>query len=100
MQLEIITKDDLKGLELKMDEILSLIKPNKHDSKNGWYRSREVRQMLKISDGTLKNYRDNGTMPFRKIGGTYYYSSDSVMSLFNKPNSLPTNNHVCPPNQK
>ncbi|MDP1809796.1 MAG: helix-turn-helix domain-containing protein [Sediminibacterium sp.] len=87
MQLEIITKDDLKGLELKMDEILSLFTPDKHFSKNGWLRSREVRHLLKISDGTLKNYRDNGTVPYRKIGGTYYYSSESVNALFNNTNN-------------
>ena len=80
-----ITKEDIKGLESKLDEIMSLFKPLQIPGNNSWQKSSDVKKLLKISDGTLKKYRDNGTIPYRKIGGSFYYSSESVMALFKKP---------------
>jgi hypothetical protein len=34
--------------------------------------------MLKISAGTLNNFRVNGTLPFSKIGGIIYYDSAAI----------------------
>lgn len=36
-------------------------------------RNSDVKKILKISDSTLAGLRQNGTIPFSKIGGTIYY---------------------------
>ncbi|MFD2967737.1 helix-turn-helix domain-containing protein [Sphingobacterium bambusae] len=43
-----------------------------------WLRSAEVRKMLGISPGTLQNLRVNGTLPYRKIGGSMFYARQDI----------------------
>ena len=46
-----------------------------------WLRSAEVRKLLKISPGTLQNLRIKGTLPYEKIGGTFYYAYADIVQL-------------------
>ena len=83
MEINIVTMEDL--MELKQ-EILSEInhildiKINKEDSRH-WYRSAEVRKMLKISPGTLQNLRIKGTLLYRKVGGTMFYKRKDILKM-------------------
>jgi len=43
-----------------------------------WLKSYQVKSILKVSDNTLQTRRDNGTIPFTKIGGILYYSIDDI----------------------
>jgi len=43
-----------------------------------WLKSYQVKNILKVSDNTLQTLRDNGTIPFTKIGGILYYSIDDI----------------------
>ncbi len=43
--------------------------------------SAEVLKLLGICRRTLQNYRNNGTLKFRKIGGKCYYSRRDLLSL-------------------
>jgi hypothetical protein len=53
MQLEIITKDDLKQFKTELlNDIKEIVKPQKKAQE--WLKSAEVRKMLNISPGTLK----------------------------------------------
>jgi hypothetical protein len=38
-----------------------------------WLKSAEIKQLLKISTGTLHNLRVNGIIPFTKIQGVVFY---------------------------
>lgn len=49
-----------------------------------WLKSRAVRKMLDISPGTLQNLRITGKVRFKKVLGSYYYSKEDLMRLFNE----------------
>jgi hypothetical protein len=81
MNLEIITKEDLKQLKTEMlAEIRQLIKPEDRQRKQ-WLKSAEVRKLLNIPPGTLQNLRINGTLRFTKIGGMMYYKLEDINRL-------------------
>lgn len=53
-----------------------------------WLRSKDVREMLGISDSTLQTMRIKGTIPAYKLGPTWFYREDEILdTLFaNKVN--------------
>nr|WP_121272847.1 helix-turn-helix domain-containing protein [Pedobacter schmidteae] len=80
MQVEIITKDDLKQFKAELlNDISAIVKPQEKASE--WLKSAEVRKMLNISPGTLQNLRINGTLRYTKIGGMMYYKLEDITSL-------------------
>ena len=81
MNLEVITKEDLKEFKNEMlSEIKQLIQPKQEQSKQ-WLKSVEVRKLLKISPGTLQNLRINGTLRFTRIGSLLYYKQEDINKL-------------------
>lgn len=84
--ISILTKQDLVYFKDELfKEILILLKGTKI-RKEEWLKSSEVQHLLKISAGTLQNYRINGTLPFKKIGGTLYYKYQDIEKLLNGDN--------------
>lgn len=80
MQVEIITKDDLKQFKAELlNEIKAIVKPQ--GKVKEWLKSAEVRKLLNISPGTLQNLRINGTLRYTKIGGTMYYKLEDITRL-------------------
>jgi hypothetical protein len=43
-----------------------------------WLKSVEIRKLLNISPGTLQTLRNNGKLPFSKIGGLIYYDAHEI----------------------
>lgn len=81
MNVELITKDDLKQFKSELIlELKQIFKPETAHTKQ-WLRSAEVRKLLKISAGTLQNLRINGTLPFRKIGSIMYYAYNDILRV-------------------
>ncbi len=80
MNIEFITKEDLKKLEDLLYEIKGLLKPGQGQSKQ-CLKSYEVRKLLNISSGTLQNLRVNGTLRYTKIGGLLYYKREDIETL-------------------
>jgi len=81
MNVELITKDDLKNLKTEMlSEIRQLMKPGQSENRQ-WLKSAEVRKLLGISPGTLQNLRINGTLHYTKIGGMMYYKMEDITKL-------------------
>lgn len=77
--MDIITMEDLNQFKSELlREMKGIIGQNNEGQNKEWLRSTEVRKMLKISAGTLQNLRINGTLPFRKIGGSMYYSKTEI----------------------
>ena len=80
MNIEFITKDDLRKIENLLGEIKVLLKPEQGQSKQ-WLKSAEVRKLLNISPGTLQNLRINGTLRYTKIGGMLDYKLEDITRL-------------------
>jgi Helix-turn-helix domain len=76
---QLVTLADLEKFRvtLMMDIKLilegSLGKPAKR-----WLKSHEVRKLLNISYGTLQTLRNNGKLPYTRIGGLIYYDAVEI----------------------
>ena len=82
MNLEIITKEDLKEFKSELlTEIRQLIQPGQGQSKQ-WLKSVEVRKLLNISPGTLQNLRINGTLNYTRIGSISITSRKTLISYW------------------
>ena len=76
---ELITRKDLKDFEQNLLKSLSELIKSEQPKK--WLKSSEVRELLKISPGTLQNLRINGKLKYSKIGGLIYYSYENLMEM-------------------
>ncbi|MCJ8208565.1 helix-turn-helix domain-containing protein [Mucilaginibacter sp. RS28] len=82
MNLEIITKEDLRKFESRLlTKIKKLVQLNGHGVSKQWLKSNDVRKLLKISPGTLQNLRINGTLRYTKIGSIVYYKQEDINKL-------------------
>ncbi len=83
MKIDIITTEDLRQFKTELlQEMKGIIGQARDNGSNvEWLRSAQVRKMLNISAGTLQNLRINGTLPFRKIGGTMYHSRIQIEKI-------------------
>lgn len=83
MEIDIITMEEL--LQVKQEivaEIKQALETRSEKTESRlWFRSAEVRKMLNISPGTLQNLRINGTLPYRKIGGTIFYNRADIQRM-------------------
>ena len=77
MNVELVTREDLKRLEDLLKEIKQIVQPGQSQPKK-WLKSSEVRKMLNISPGTLQNLRINGTLRFTKMGSIMYYKLEDI----------------------
>lgn len=49
--------------------------------KKAWVDNQDVMQMLHISPRTLQTYRSNGTIPYSKVNGKFYYKVADIEEL-------------------
>ena len=78
MTMDIITKEDLQAFRLQLlQDIKNLISKPETTSRQ-WLKSSEVRQLLKISPGTLQNLRIRGVLRYTKMGGSLYYKQEDI----------------------
>jgi len=83
MATEIITREDLEEFGNKLiDQIKALVGGGStQGNQSKWIKSYQVKNLLKISSNTLQTLRDNGTLPFTKIGGILYYSFEDIQKV-------------------
>jgi len=82
MATEVITKADLEDFrKLLLEDIRQLIGAKTEAPMGKWLKSYQVKNLLKISAGTLQNLRVNGTIPFTRIGNIIYYKADDIAQL-------------------
>ncbi|MGN6398299.1 MAG: helix-turn-helix domain-containing protein [Mucilaginibacter sp.] len=82
MNVELITKDDLREFESKLlTEIKRIVQVGGESASKNWLKSNDVRKLLKISPGTLQNLRINGTLSFTRIGSIIYYKQEDINKL-------------------
>ena len=83
LQHQIVTKRDLLNFgNLLLSEIKNT--NNTDTSPKPWLKSAEVREILKISPGTLQNLRINGTLKYKRIGGIIYYNYEDIVNMLDK----------------
>ena len=83
LQHQIVTKRDLLNFgNLLLNEIKNT--NNTDTSPKQWLKSAEVRELLKISPGTLQNLRINGTLKYKRIGGIIYYNYEDIVKMLEK----------------
>ncbi len=89
MEIDIVTREDLRQFKREMlDEFKQIIESKAKDSfDREWLKSAEVRKLLGISPGTLQNLRINGTLPYRKVGGSMYYRRENIRKMMEGSNS-------------
>lgn len=76
---QLITIDDLSDFKSQLlFEIKSLFKEHHGQPIKQWIKSNEVRKLLNISPGTLQSMRVKGILPFTRIGGVIFYSSEDI----------------------
>jgi hypothetical protein len=81
MTVELITKDDLEQFRQSMLQDLKLLLTKRNEEPQKYLKSYQVKNMLKISGGTLHTLRANGTLKFTRIGHIIYYNYEDIMQL-------------------
>jgi len=82
MAAEIITREDLQEFgERLLNQMKALLGGDSTEEQKKFLKSYQVKNLLKISDNTLQNLRQNGTIPFTKIGGILYYNYEDIMKV-------------------
>lgn len=80
---QVVTKRDLLNFgNLLLNEIKNT--KTTDTSTKQWLKSAEVRNILKISPGTLQNLRINGTLKYKRIGGIIYYNYEDIVKMLEK----------------
>ena len=83
MEINIITKEDLQELKSELLEDIKNLLLIKESDDRLWLRSTEVRELLKISSGTLQNLRISGALQYSRIGGILYYNYKDIKKMLN-----------------
>lgn len=81
MEVNIITKEDLHNFKSELLEDIKILFNIKILEQKSWLKSSEVRELLKISSGTLQNLRANVKLSYTRIGGTLYYNYNHIEKL-------------------
>ncbi|WP_304343956.1 helix-turn-helix domain-containing protein [Chryseobacterium koreense] len=84
MAVSIITKEDLQEFKTELLEEIKNLFHIKTSEQKLWLRSSEVKELLKISSGTLQNLRVNGTLRYSRVGGTLYYNYQDIEKMLNQ----------------
>lgn len=81
MSILVITAEDLeRQLQKVVDEVKSAV-TNNNSSNVRWIRSKQVKELLGISDSKLQTMRINRSITYSQIDGTYFYDKESILSL-------------------
>ena len=81
MSTQSVTKQDLTELKTELLKELRKLVVYTGPQARKLLRSHEVKELLKISSGTLQTLRENGVLTHLKIGGSIYYPYDDIVQL-------------------
>ena len=77
----IITREDLDEFKADLIREIRKILSEKQPVSQQWLKSPDIKRMLGISHGTLQHLRNNGTLPFTKVGGVIYYDLQDIQQV-------------------
>ncbi len=78
---DLATKQDLFELRAIL---LQALKGESTNERREWLRTKEVKKMLHLSDGSLANLRVKKLLNPTKIEGVYYYKLSEIESLLER----------------
>ncbi len=79
---QLLTQGDLINFKNEiLLEFKRILKESNGEPGKRWLKSTEVKKILGISHGFLQTLRDNGTLPFTKIGGSIYYDYEDICKM-------------------
>jgi hypothetical protein len=78
---EIATKEDLRDMLNDLSKKIEDTLESKREEVR-FIKSKQVREMLSISEGTLKEYRIKGVIKYQKVNGTFYYKEKEIIGTF------------------
>ncbi|AFD07252.1 helix-turn-helix domain-containing protein [Solitalea canadensis] len=78
MQIEIITKEDLNEFKKELLEEVRKLLSSGTILQSEYLKSWEVCKLLKISPGILQTLRKTRKLPYKKIGGSIFYSKIDI----------------------
>jgi hypothetical protein len=81
MDVHLITKEDLDDFRGKLLQELKDFFSGRTEEPKKYLKSYQVKNLLKISSGTLHTLRSNGTVKFTRIGHIIYYNYEDIMQL-------------------
>ena len=81
MIVNLITQEDLKEFKTELQKDIKNLFNIKVSEQKLWLRSSEVKELLKISSGTLQNLRIKGTLSYTRVGGTLYYNYKDIEKM-------------------
>lgn len=81
-----ILSHEIRELKLRIERIRT---NKKSYLKETWIDNQEVMQMLHISQRTLQTLRSNGTIPYSKIKGKFYYKVTDIERILESNYSNP-----------
>ena len=84
MEINLATKQDLEDLRKDILAALASYFSKKPLTEKKWLRSKEVRDILKISNNTLQALRVSGKLAGTKVNGLWYYKYEDIEVLLNE----------------
>lgn len=87
---QLITIGDLETFKTDLlTEIAGIVKTNTGQAAKRWLKATEVRKLLGLSPNTLKNLRNNGTLPYTQLGGVFYFDYNDLQKVFEELKTAP-----------
>lgn len=80
MQVELITKQDLNGVESRLDQLINSLHANVVQS-NGIYTTAELARKLRVSTRTIQMWRSRRLIEYHKINRKVYYTENAVIAF-------------------
>ncbi|MDF2190553.1 helix-turn-helix domain-containing protein [Paraflavitalea sp. CAU 1676] len=85
-----VTAEDLQEFKKELlVSIKALIASMPDQPSKRWLKTYEVMEILNLSAGTLQTLRNNGIIPFSKIGGILYYDADEINKVIEQQKGSP-----------
>ena len=85
MPANILTAEDLEEFRKSLlKEIKEMLLQYNKITIDRWVKSNIVMAKLRISPGTLQNFRINETIPYSKLGGIIYYDEEEINEILLK----------------
>lgn len=85
-QNDIVTIADLNRIKDDIvSTLLNKLQPSFQTKK--WLKSSEVGEILKVSAATLQTLRNNKSLPFTKLGKTFYYDYQDIVRILEENRS-------------
>lgn len=82
MSAHVITIEDLETFKKELFVELKKLLSEMNAAPSGkWLKTYEVREILRLSQGSLQNLRLQGKLPFVRLGGIIYYKSEDVNAM-------------------